>query len=837
MNKALHAARLEAERQFIHFDGVVGIAPGPKLRRGRMVDPEAIVVLVDRKLPRTRVRAGQLIPAEFAGFPTDVREPVLSSSLPGNVECAGDENWLDWQKIHEINQRQQEPPPAEPGDDPPADVPTTEIQGDLFLIKDPSKTLVTTVAGGSVIDVIGAWNLFRASFGDDYDFAMFFIDTSASSGLPGDGNYSTDIFRSETGLGAAMANSRASWGSTRLLRRCNHVWFTLRTLLHEPGHQWLAYVDYRDTAAGSKQTLMHQDWVWGASQAGFHWGRWLSDVKSCMDYDRHEWVSAGAGTYNWVDHNPDESSATNATWFEYWDMDQYLMGLIPASQVGAATILNSPSPTVSDSNSGPYTPASVVSVTVAKVQFEEGARSPDYLNTQRVFHQAHIAITADAAATPAFVAPSQTWITQSTPNFRRATAGRAMIDSSLLRTNHASVYLRDNAADTGTAASTGTFWLSPDVWVRNADDNGTDNQCPVRGQDNWIYVRIHNRSAQSYANVTASVYLGNFFSLAPGTEFVYPVDWAPSARIGSATVAAVPAASGGSDGTTIAKIVWPAAKLPPAAGWHPCLLAEVIPMALTPAGLHHVWENPKLAQRNLTIIDPAQGCPPMSDERAGDTQAIMFTSKVQIGHALRVSEFTEVHIDATKAAQSVHLFLDPGSLIDLSGEDPARFLTINIPLSASKWPAGQSSVQPLPAITIDQMTGSPAVGGPLDGLTVLIPEDTELGILNERTSEPLRLRFENDAYIRVGYRSRSRLAERYALIGCELVVVNGRPLLSLATDRAVSMRLRLKPGEQRILNLLGIVTAYRGSGERVRYDVTEMQDGRTIGGVSVEVGL
>ena len=51
------------------------------------------------------------------------------------------------------------------------------------------------------------------------------------------------------------------------------------------------------------------------------------------------------------------------------------------------------------------------------------------------------------------------------------------------------------------------------------------------------------------------------------------------------------------------------------------------------------------------------------------------------------------------------------------------------------------------------------------------------------------------------------------------------------------MRLRLKPGEQRILDLLGIVTAYRGSGERVRYDVTEMQDGRTIGGVSVEVGL
>src|SRR5205814_1387882 len=119
-------------------------------------------------------------------------------------------------------------------------------------------------------------------------------------------------------------------------------------------------------------------------------------------------------------------------------------------------------------------------------------------------------------------------------------------------------------------------------------------------------------------------------------------------------------------------------------GWHPCLLAEVIPMALTPTGLHHVWENPKLAQRNVTIIDPAQGCPPMSDEPASDSQAVMFASKVQIGHALRVSEYTEVRIDAPTWSRSVHLFLDPGLLVDLSGVDPARFLSIDIPISASQ---------------------------------------------------------------------------------------------------------------------------------------------------------
>ena len=62
------------------------------------------------------------------------------------------------------------------------------------------------------------------------------------------------------------------------------------------------------------------------------------------------------------------------------------MGLVPASDVSNIKIIQNPSPTISDSNSGPYTPSpSVVNIGISNVQYEEGLRSPDYLNSQRVF--------------------------------------------------------------------------------------------------------------------------------------------------------------------------------------------------------------------------------------------------------------------------------------------------------------------------------------------------------------------------------------------------------------------------------------------------------------------
>src|SRR5262249_39752157 len=93
------------------------------------------------------------------------------------------------------------------------------------------------------------------------------------------------------------------------------------------------------------------------------------------------------------------------------------------------------------------------------------------------------------------------------------------------------LWIRDDASDPGADAFTGpVFWDSPDLWIRNAEDNGTTHQPPEFGQDNWFYARVRNRGA-----TTARAFVVTFnVKLWAGTEFVYPGDWDPfvSAAVG-----------------------------------------------------------------------------------------------------------------------------------------------------------------------------------------------------------------------------------------------------------------------------------------------------------------
>lgn len=106
--RIMHTVRddtwLRARRAFLPFDEVVGVGYGPKLKDGKIVAHQAIIVFVDRKLPASKVRKGQSIPETFDGLPTDVRVPDL---VPGGTEhgasqpvCLPDYQWIDWGKIH-----------------------------------------------------------------------------------------------------------------------------------------------------------------------------------------------------------------------------------------------------------------------------------------------------------------------------------------------------------------------------------------------------------------------------------------------------------------------------------------------------------------------------------------------------------------------------------------------------------------------------------------------------------------------------------------------------------------------------------------------------------------
>jgi hypothetical protein len=156
----------------------------------------------------------------------------------------------------------------------------------------------------------------------------------------------------------------------------------------------------------------------------------------------------------------------------------------------------------------------------------------------------------------------------------------------------ADLYIRDDAADPGTESyHAGTFWDSPDVWIRNHDDGGLTHEEPKAGHDNWFYARVRNRGS-----AVARAFVVNFnVKLWLGTEFTYPNDFI------NPIVSAAPGFNLAVGSSMIVKAKWPGS-LVPAAGSHGCVLVSVYtPQEHVPASTH-VWDHGNLAQKNLHVV-------------------------------------------------------------------------------------------------------------------------------------------------------------------------------------------------------------------------------------------
>ncbi len=157
--------------------------------------------------------------------------------------------------------------------------------------------------------------------------------------------------------------------------------------------------------------------------------------------------------------------------------------------------------------------------------------------------------------------------------------------------NNVDLWLKDKPSHTGAETVTNPFWNSPDVWIRNSDDNGTSHQAPEFGQDNWFYARVRNRGSQPCRAFAVTFEI----KIYQGLQFVYPNDFIPA----TATAVGFNLPAGGEQ---IVKALWPKSEVP-SAGSHGCLLVSAYSATDEALAGKRVWEDNNLAQKNLTIVD------------------------------------------------------------------------------------------------------------------------------------------------------------------------------------------------------------------------------------------
>ena len=66
--------RARHEAELMRYPNVVGVADGIRMRDGKPTGEPAIIVFVERKVPRQDLTDSDLLPAEIEGVPVDVVE-------------------------------------------------------------------------------------------------------------------------------------------------------------------------------------------------------------------------------------------------------------------------------------------------------------------------------------------------------------------------------------------------------------------------------------------------------------------------------------------------------------------------------------------------------------------------------------------------------------------------------------------------------------------------------------------------------------------------------------------------------------------------------------------
>jgi len=246
------------------------------------------------------------------------------------------------------------------------------------------------------------------------------------------------------------------------------------------------------------------------------------------------------------------------------------------------------------------------------------------------------------------------------------------------------IFIRDNVLDTGIIPSAQPWWSSPDVWVRQADDGGTEHQNPQAGRRNYIYARVSNRSVATVSLVDVRFYYG-----ASGLGLGWPGSW--TAVPGLQQITSIPPG-----GRSIVSIPW---DVPNLVG-HFCIRVHIDSPEDPLGDSQRIGWNNNVTSRNMHIFEFPQ--PPVGQCRLDGTNQATDTVSMDVINTLTTSTQVELTITSDELLNDAQLRITLGalagrwsSLDGLVQEDDGRLLVTTLPATIYGIQMNPSEIRPI----------------------------------------------------------------------------------------------------------------------------------------------
>lgn len=409
-DRVMRTARGVRERLLRH-SGVVGVGHGWKETKGKRTKDYAVIVYVEEKKPLRQMSAQERIPARINGVRTDVIEVHTHRHRHADER---EHRHLDYVKIHRehlqaIRRRR-------------ASTVNDRDVGNVAVVEDdPNHTFILPQRRD--VDWVGAYKKFRQTHPDIYDFVTFWSDDSFAVDCDCGAFYCGIVNRAK-GINweACMAGGRSGWSTRKLQAFMYFIREDDAALLQEIGHHWMAYTGfkYRQNDATTSYEICLDN------EPG-HWSSTFDDDRSPMDYDESEMKLPGGVSIDWIDSGDGTFTAQQVKQgqYGYCNLDLYLMGLIPARDVGQFYFIRN-----LRRQSG-VVKGTGQALTVQNIRWANGSRRPTVRKSQKRFKNAFVLLTRDASQAVARARHIDRIRERFSQIFRQATGGRAEVDTTL----------------------------------------------------------------------------------------------------------------------------------------------------------------------------------------------------------------------------------------------------------------------------------------------------------------------------------------------------------------------------------------------------------------------